>query len=574
MNEIAKTEIAVDKSPVEKQNDQIQQQFDEIKDKITTDPDAINRLNKNTLETVNTYLYANPDKATEMLLNISEAMTNTKLENKDRKSLLELETICLKRTNWENVWTYQLNRDVLNTTFDTSTLTSYGKLFKKWNTNDWFWNITETYTQGANPKFDELFTTGKFKNVHFTPAQLQKELYNRNTERTNQLVTDMKALTIEDIQKLMATAKITDIADITKSSPDTNTAIKNTFPNITDAYRELNYLLTKDPSIMTAWTTEITKLAEAKKIEDTNAQAKKNQENIDALLTTFTKDGILAKYLENNTNNKDDIYAFNSKNSQSKLGDIITTLTEALKKDPADAKVNELITLLKDGQLKEFQKKVYGEKPTSKYDTRWNDGKLGDETLDMVNTYLSLVDNEASVVAPAGVDNNTAVAAGADNNTAVTAGVDNNTAVTAGVDNNTAVTAAETIPQPVNNIFKDIIENASRPLTWPDAGKYENWFQDILTELHALSDTFAEYKEKYWDRQNFNVFEKGVAEYIQSKTTEIDNLRNKSATITTNTVRETGRMTPDMAKISADLKISKIAIDTWFLTVRDQMANQ
>lgn len=103
MNEIAKTEIAVDKSPVEKQNDQIQQQFDEIKDKITTDPDAINRLNKNTLETVNTYLYANPDKATEMLLNISEAMTNTKLENKDRKSLLELETICLKRTNWENV---------------------------------------------------------------------------------------------------------------------------------------------------------------------------------------------------------------------------------------------------------------------------------------------------------------------------------------------------------------------------------------------------------------------------------------------------------------------------------------
>lgn len=88
--------------PIEK-TDVVQKDFEDLADKIKTNPNAIDKIKNNTLENVDKYLYANKDKSTEMLLNISQAMTDPKLENKDRKSLMELETICLRYTKWENV---------------------------------------------------------------------------------------------------------------------------------------------------------------------------------------------------------------------------------------------------------------------------------------------------------------------------------------------------------------------------------------------------------------------------------------------------------------------------------------
>ena len=59
--------------------DKIQQQFDDISEKIKSDPDTINRLNKHTLEDVDKYLYANKEKSTETLFNIWEAIKKPEL---------------------------------------------------------------------------------------------------------------------------------------------------------------------------------------------------------------------------------------------------------------------------------------------------------------------------------------------------------------------------------------------------------------------------------------------------------------------------------------------------------------
>lgn len=397
-------------------NEAIQKDFLEISDKIKKNPDTINKITEHTLNNVENYISTNKDQAQQMLLDISDAMQkNPNLEKKDANSLMELQKLCIAKTTWEEVWTYQLHKDVLNATFDLAKLTTYGSLFQTWNTNNWFANITETYIQGANPKFDQLFTTGEFKSAYFSPAQLQKELYKKNTERRNKLVTDMKALTNEDINNLMTAAKITDIAHISEASTDTNTAIKNTFPTISDAYREFNDILTKDPSIMTEWKA---KMPEAKKteVEASNDQTtvapavvEQNVTSSENVKPSFTKDTILTKYLETNDNKKDSIYAFNNENEKSTFEDIVTIITSKLTEDASNIKNNELIALLKDGNFKDFQAKVYGDSPTSKYKSNWNDGKLGEETLQMTKLYLwSTVDDQTSAkVADLSVDEHT-----------------------------------------------------------------------------------------------------------------------------------------------------------------------
>lgn len=388
-------------APSTEQNDAIQKDFLDISDKIKNNPDTINKLKDHTLKNVDTYLTTNKDQAQQMLLDISDTMhKNPNLQRKDANSLRELQKLCIAKTTWEEVWTYQLHKDVLNATFDLAKLTTYGSLFQTWNTNNWFANITETYTQGANPKFDQLFTTGEFKNVYFSPAQLQKELYKKNTERRNTLVTNMKAFTLENITKFMSEVKITTIEDITGNSQEITKAIKATFPTIADPYREFNDILTKDPSIMIEWKA---KMPEAKKTE---MEASNNQtpvapavvESSEDVKPSFTKDSILTKYLETNDNKKDSIYAFNNENEKSTFEDIVTILTSKLTEDASNTKNNELIALLKDGKFKDFQAKVYGNSTTSKYKSKWNDGKLGDETLGMVKTYLWLADNETPAV--------------------------------------------------------------------------------------------------------------------------------------------------------------------------------
>jgi hypothetical protein len=82
--------------PADKKNE-AQTNFEAITNKIKT-PDALNRLNKNTLNSVDTYLDGNRDKAAETLFNIIEAMKTPNLGRKDSNSLLELQKICLKYT--------------------------------------------------------------------------------------------------------------------------------------------------------------------------------------------------------------------------------------------------------------------------------------------------------------------------------------------------------------------------------------------------------------------------------------------------------------------------------------------
>lgn len=265
----------------------------------------------------------------------------------------------------------------------------YGELFddKANSNNNRFKNITETYKAGTYTPFDELFTTGEFKDSYFTPAQFQKELSTKNTERMTNLVTNMKALTADDITALMTSAKITAIADISKSNTDLSKAIMAKFPTLSDGYREFNYLLTKDADkktdILTTWTAT---LDAAKTAADNLAKTKK----IDANLTSFTSPEILKKY----ATPTDDIYKYNSENTESKFTDIITAVKNAITANKTNTKFTDLMTLLEDGKITEFQKTIYGDNPTSKY-TDWNDGKFGQETLDRTNTYIA--DNTTAV---------------------------------------------------------------------------------------------------------------------------------------------------------------------------------
>jgi hypothetical protein len=75
------------------------------------------------------------------------------------------------------------------------------------------------------------------------------------------------------------------------------------------------------------------------------------------LVTSFTKESVLANYLAKNK--KDDIYNFNNNASYSKLGDIVTSLTDAAKTYPTNKTLTGLITSLKDGKFEDVQTTIY-----------------------------------------------------------------------------------------------------------------------------------------------------------------------------------------------------------------------
>lgn len=178
------------------------QKFENINTTIKSNPDQLEKVSKDSLSFLKEYLKADKNSAIALLYNTLKALKNTeKLERDDRKSLEKIRDMILteeKICTREDVWAYQLKTEVFKETDTNFTaVKTYGETFQKWTIDDWYANITDKYTKWAYPKFDALFsTTGEFKDVYFTPEQLQTELYTKNNERIAKLKNSMEKFDI------------------------------------------------------------------------------------------------------------------------------------------------------------------------------------------------------------------------------------------------------------------------------------------------------------------------------------------------------------------------------------------
>ncbi len=175
-----------------------------------------------------------------------------------------------------------------------------------------------------------------------------------------------------------------------------DTIYKETRADLEELNKVLNKELKKNPTQDTKINTSITgvsvewaKLVTVKTKEEAEAEALEIA-NKD-ILADFTLDKILATIQEKNKNNKN-IYLFNE-STTSQLPSVITTLTKKIntpeKKEEDIEKIRKLINLLKDWDFAKFQKTVYGDIPQSIYGNNRNDSKIGTETLQKTESYLS-----------------------------------------------------------------------------------------------------------------------------------------------------------------------------------------
>ena len=357
-------------TPNQEKNEAIQKDFQEISDKIKNNPDAINKITEHTLNNVESYLATNKDKSTEMLFNISESLKNPALGNRDKTSLKKLEEICLKSTSTEQVGEYQMKKEIFTTDFDFAKLKSYGILFQKGSTNDWFKNIPETYTK--NEKI-EAICAGKY----FSPEQLTAWLYTKNKERRETISTAFDTLDITNLPLFDITKDISEIISSIKDGA-ANTLWANILAEISkttsiDGYREYqdfmwwaqNKYITKREEQLNAWKKT---LAEAKNSEE--IKTKIDEVNTFKMDWTKVNDPVLETW---NT----------TESANNKFTDVVTSIKNNLIKDTSNEKLNTAFTLLKEWKLKDFQTEI-GITGTRKDWSSRVDWKFGKETLTKV----------------------------------------------------------------------------------------------------------------------------------------------------------------------------------------------
>jgi hypothetical protein len=161
----------------------LEEDFNKIKTKIENNPEDINKISKNELETVKKFIASNKNEAFDMYINIVESLENTeKLWRRDEKSLNEIKSLIEWKYKIAEIWEYQLNKDVFNETFDFGKLKKIWSYFEKWkNIVNWFRNIPKDY-DGENQSINNMCQWKLY-----TPQQLVKWLYEKNEERKEEI---------------------------------------------------------------------------------------------------------------------------------------------------------------------------------------------------------------------------------------------------------------------------------------------------------------------------------------------------------------------------------------------------
>jgi len=269
------------------EQEMLEEDFNEIQNQIKDNPEKINKISKDELETIEEFIKMEDNKEAtfDMYIEIFETLQNPDdLWRRDKNSLNEIKDKIGNKYNEKEIWEYQMNKDVFNEDFDFNKLKKLWKNFQKWTTNDWFKNIPQDY-EWENEGINQM-CEGKL----YTPKQLVDSLYKKNQDRREKIFDTLKNLNIENV---LENDEELDIDELNKLIFDGSSVvgqnIMNKINEVTniDGYREYqdvmnklweNYFDDNDVYVKSL------KNADEEEIEGVNNTTEVTQENTETVL--------------------------------------------------------------------------------------------------------------------------------------------------------------------------------------------------------------------------------------------------------------------------------------------------
>lgn len=344
----------------EQERQQLENNFKQLQEDVQKNPEDINKIDQNVIKNLWEYFASNKKEATHMLFDVLESLKDpqNKLDKRDEKSLNTIKDFIIqdKYSDMEKVWEYQLNKDIFNQDFDFSKMKEYWSFFQSWNTNDWFKNIPENYTDWSNPKVSDFC-----KDKYFSQSQFVKWLFNKNTERRSEITTQLDKADIVSFLEDDIHQKTTQ--EIIESIKDPRDQIWKKFMESfgsMDGYREYQDMISQNNDLISK---------REKQINNLKNEAEK-------------KDKIDDFSMDRSKVTDPEIKKFNTESPNSKFNEIV----DVIKQNRDNPNSFKLIEYLNTWDLKWFQTEVYWDKLNeSKFKNDW---KFGQETLRLTKEYL------------------------------------------------------------------------------------------------------------------------------------------------------------------------------------------
>lgn len=360
---------------IQKEKAELAEKFDNLNNQIKTNPESLDKISKDALKNIESYISLDKNWSFDMYINILESLKNSdKLWKRDKESLNKIkETIKEKYLNVETeIAGYQLKKDIFNASFDVEKLKEIGSSFQTpARAADWFSKIPENY-DWKNTKINEM-CEGKL----YTAEQLVKWLFDKNEERRKKINDIVSKIDISKLSWINITKKFDAWSE---NATIIVKEIKKEWWELADDYREYDDFITAE--VIEWWKKEVSEVAIEPVIEGNKAEYQETEvsENSDLILE-FSRKSILKIEGVDNWNSW----------GNSKLSEIIDVV-KIKDNDQEQTKIGkgELIKLLNAWNVKWFQMKIWLEEWSG-----WNqaDGKLGKYSLDKLKNYLSNVSN-------------------------------------------------------------------------------------------------------------------------------------------------------------------------------------